>query len=182
MTESPDVPWAKNQDHRIKKPFLEPPSPAAVFLSDFLKSKKIASGRLVDLGCGNGRNAIFFAREGFEVHAVDRSEDVLKDIDLHGVMPHCHSVTEYWLFEDSSFDIAMDFFCYNYQDDEKRKFYRSELERVLKHEGIYLLCVPKEFQETAEREFSGFRLLAKKEIDDSIDGKKAKAIALIYSR
>jgi SAM-dependent methyltransferase len=182
MTESPDVPWAKNQDSRIKKPFLEPPSPAAIFLFEFLKSKGRSSGRLVDLGCGNGRNAIFFAKEGFEVHAVDRSEEVLMDMDLHGVMPHCHSVTEFWLFEDASFDIAMDFFCYNYQEDDRREFYRSELMRVLKPDGIFLLCVPEEFQETAEKEFSEFKLLAKKDLEDSLDGKKVNAVALIYSK
>jgi ubiquinone/menaquinone biosynthesis C-methylase UbiE len=167
----------------MKKPFFEPSSPAAVFFFEFLKSTSITSGRLVDLGCGNGRNAIFFSKKGFEVHAVDKSDEILKDMDLHGVMPHCHSVTEYWLFEDSSFDIAMDFFCYSEQsDDERKKFYRSELMRVLKPEGIFLLCVPKEFQETVEKEFSGFRLIIKKDLEDSIDGKKAKATALIYSK
>ena len=69
--------------------------------------------------------------------------EVLKDLDLHGVMPHCHSVTDFWLFEDSFFDIAMDIFCYCYQTEAERKeLYRSELRRVLKPDGIYLLSVP----------------------------------------
>src|SRR4030095_8965902 len=112
MTESPDAPWAKDHDSRIKTQFKEPPSPAAVFFHEFLLSKSISSGKLVDVGCGNGRNAIFFAKHGYEVHAVDRSDDILKDMDLHGVMPYCHSVTEYLLFEDEFFDFAIDIFCY----------------------------------------------------------------------
>ena len=30
--------------------------------------------RLLDIGCGEGRNAVFFARNGYEVHAFDISE------------------------------------------------------------------------------------------------------------
>ena len=30
--------------------------------------------RLLDIGCGEGRNAVFFARNGYEVHALDISE------------------------------------------------------------------------------------------------------------
>lgn len=31
--------------------------------------------RLLDIGCGEGRNAVFFARNGYEVHAFDISEN-----------------------------------------------------------------------------------------------------------
>lgn len=182
MTESPDVPWAKNQDHRIKKPFSESPSRAAVFFFEFLKSKGISGGRMVDLGCGNGRNAIYFARNGFEVHAVDKSDEMLKDIDLHGVMPHCHSVTEYWLFEDSFFDFAMDIFCYSEQPEEdKREFYRGELKRVLKSGGYYLLSVPSSSgaRERIEKEFGPFRILASEESEDKLAGKKVRTLNLI---
>jgi tellurite methyltransferase len=34
--------------------------------------------RLLDIGCGEGRNAVFFARNGYEVHAYDLSEKGLE--------------------------------------------------------------------------------------------------------
>lgn len=34
--------------------------------------------RLLDIGCGEGRNAVFFARNGYEVHAFDISEKGLE--------------------------------------------------------------------------------------------------------
>jgi ubiquinone/menaquinone biosynthesis C-methylase UbiE len=184
MAESPDVPWAKNHDHRIRKPFSDPPSPAAVFFLEFLKSVGISGGRMIDLGCGNGRNAIFFAKEGFEVHAVDRSEDVLKDMDLHGVMPHCHSVTEIWLFEDGFFDFAMDIFCYECQiDPERKKFYRSELSRVLKENGTCILSLHGSTSlEDLEREFSGFEILKTEKNIDKIDGKNVEALNVIMRK
>lgn len=181
MSESPDVPWAKSSDSRIKKPFTTPPSRAAVFFLEFLRSKGIAGGRLVDLGCGNGRNAVFFADNGFEVHAVDKSDEMLKDMDLHGVMPHCHSVTEYWLFEDGSFDLAMDIFCYSEQsEDEKKKFYRDELKRVLKGGGYYLLSVPASYTRTRIiQEFSGFIIVAEEEAADTLFRKPLKTLNFV---
>ncbi len=184
MTESPDVPWAKHIDERIKKEFTEPPSRAAFFLHAFLAATGVKGGRLIDIGCGNGRNSVFFAKEGFEVHAVDRSDDVLKDLDLHGVMPHCHSVTDFWLFEDSFFDIAMDIFCYCYQTDaEKKRLYRSELTRVLRPEGLYLLSVPSTCSvEEVEKEFEAFEVLLYEKSTDIVDGKSVGTLNIIMKK
>ncbi len=184
MTESPDLPWAKSHDARIKKEFTEPPSRAAFFLHAFLAATGVRGGRLIDIGCGNGRNSVFFAKEGFEVHAVDRSDDVLKDLDLHGVMPHCHSVTDFWLFEDSFFDIAMDIFCYCYQTDpEKKQLYRSELMRVLRSEGIYLLSVPSSSSvEDVGKEFEGFEVLLYERSTDIVDGKSVGTLNIILKK
>jgi SAM-dependent methyltransferase len=183
--ESPDVPWAKRDDGRIRKRPVEPPSVAAAFFLDFLKSRGIVRGRMVDIGCGTGRNAVFFAEMGFEVHAVDRSEDVLKDIDLHGVMPHCHSVTDGWLFEDGFFDLAMDIFCFSEQDrNGHRGLYFSELQRVLKPGAYLLLCVPASMgpKERIGAEFPGFGLAESVEYDDRIHGKAVKALGVILRK
>ena len=40
-------------------------------LSAWVRDGPVAPGRALDLGCGNGRNAIFLARHGFTVEAVD---------------------------------------------------------------------------------------------------------------
>ncbi len=184
MTESPDVPWAKHIDERIKREISEPPSGAAFFLHAFLAGQGVKGGRMVDLGCGNGRNAVFFAKEGFEVHAVDRSDDILKDLDMHGVMPHCHSVTDYWLFEDSFFDIAMDIFCYStITDPEKKDLYRGELMRVLRKDGIFLLSVPDGWAiDEVKKEFAGFEVMLSENGTDRIDGKSVKALNLIMRK
>ena len=36
--------------------------------------------RLLDLGCGRGRHAIFFANSGFDVSAMDLSFDCVKEL------------------------------------------------------------------------------------------------------
>lgn len=53
----------------MKSPFGEG---ALQIVQDILKYKK--SGRVLDLGAGYGRNALFLAKQGFEVTAVDRSK------------------------------------------------------------------------------------------------------------
>jgi SAM-dependent methyltransferase len=180
--ESPDLPWAGRYDGRLKTNPEEPPSGAAAFFLGYLRSKGVREGRLIDIGCGKGRNSILFAKNGFEVHAVDRSDDVLKDLDLHGVTPHCHSVTDTWLFEDGFFDIAMDIFCYcGEADPDHRRTYLSELMRVLKPGGYYLLCMPTDSfrRDDIVKEFRGFEILAIGEGDDRIHNKAVKTSEII---
>ncbi len=38
----------------------------------------VRPGRALDLGCGQGRNALFLAKQGFEVTAVDQNELALE--------------------------------------------------------------------------------------------------------
>src|SRR5258706_9071309 len=51
--------------------FVESPDENLVHWVD---EKLVSPGRAVDLGCGNGRNAIFLARRGFVVDGVDYSQ------------------------------------------------------------------------------------------------------------
>ncbi len=39
---------------------------------------RIPTGKAIDIGCGNGRNAIFLSTKGYEVDAIDFSEEALK--------------------------------------------------------------------------------------------------------
>lgn len=183
--ESPDLPWAKRDEGRIIRRPPEKPSRAAVFFLEYLQSKGVLPGKLIDLGCGTGRNAVFFAQNGFEVHAVDRSDEIIKDINFHGVMPHCHSVTDYWLFEDAYFDFAIDIFCFSEQDEPGRRgFYVNEMLRVLKHGAFVLLSVPlvSYSAEKIQREFEGFKVMAAEESEDRIYGKNERALNVILMK
>jgi SAM-dependent methyltransferase len=52
------------------------PSPWLIANVDLLKR----GGRVVDVACGRGRNALWLAAAGFEVHAVDRSSAALAEL------------------------------------------------------------------------------------------------------
>ena len=47
-------------------------------LVQFLKQGWVKAGRALELGCGTGTNSIFLAQSGFQVTAVDLSEEALR--------------------------------------------------------------------------------------------------------
>ena len=60
-------------------------------------------GKLLDLGCGSGRDSAYFSSLGFEVTAVDGSEELCKRVkENYGVEALCIN------FEDISFDAEFD--------------------------------------------------------------------------
>jgi len=164
--ETPDTPWAKDSDIRINKPKLAKPNSAAVFFHDLLKSEGIVGGRLIEIGGGHGRNAAFFAENGFEVHCVDL--DSVPDLDLHGITTHSHDIRDFWHFEKEYFDFAMDVSCYFTLSDKEKQNYKNELARVLQPDGIFLLSIPEKEIEKIKKEFSGFKVHLVKNLDSNV--------------
>ncbi|MHC4839499.1 MAG: class I SAM-dependent methyltransferase [Planctomycetota bacterium] len=76
-------------------------------LDQILKNRFRAGGRILDVGCGAGRNLKWFARNGFEVYALDKHEKAIEKVTATDLLPTDHifhqSATEL-PFEDSFFD------------------------------------------------------------------------------
>lgn len=51
------------------------PEPPSLFANYILQNWLVLGGRLLELGCGNGRDNILFSRSGVKVLAVDQVED-----------------------------------------------------------------------------------------------------------
>jgi len=66
-----DYYWGKNPSFTAKK------------LIEILSKINLTGKKLIDLGCGEGRDAIFFAKKGFEVLAIDISEQGLKKVEKY---------------------------------------------------------------------------------------------------
>jgi SAM-dependent methyltransferase len=116
------------------------------FLYPYIKNYK--QGLVLDIGCGLGRNSMFMAKQGFNVIAMDFVQDNIDSIAKDSMQNHlpinaiCADINHKWHVPDSTIDIAMDNFCYKHQIDVGiRKFYRQELYRVLKDDGIYLISL-----------------------------------------
>src|SRR5579863_3751178 len=52
-----------------------------IYLFDQLLKGRISPGmRILDAGCGSGRNVIYFLREGYEVYAVDPDVQAVESV------------------------------------------------------------------------------------------------------
>jgi len=65
--------WQK-QDKPYKKFIIED---SIKQFNSFLKSKSV-KGTLLDIGCGSGKNSIFFDKQGFSVKGTDFANTALK--------------------------------------------------------------------------------------------------------
>lgn len=98
--------------------------------------------KVLDLGCGNGRHALWFAHQGFEVHAFDSSinnlecmqvkanDEDLKIVSKHGVLTNLP-------YTNSEFDYILAWDSINNSDLKTVQGTISEIYRVLKPGGVF---------------------------------------------
>lgn len=123
------------------------PSVGVVNFSDYvLQNGLCAKGdRLLDMGCGIGRNIPFLSRN-FTVTGSDYSAEGLRkakyELESIGVTPTLveHDLTEGWPFQSQSFDVAIDSLtsASMYTRASRQRFV-SELHRVLRPGGVVLM-------------------------------------------
>lgn len=106
----------------------------------------IASGKALDLGCGNARNAIFMARHGFAVDGIDYSESAItwakQRVAQAGVEVRlrCHSVFDVPI-EAGSYDLVYDSGCFHHLAPHRRRTYVELVTQALKPGGWFgLTC------------------------------------------
>lgn len=153
-------------------------------------------GRVLDVGCGAGTQAVWMAEQGLEVIGVDvaataialaRALAAARDVQVEFRLADARRLP----FATASFDAVFDRGTYHHQDDQKPA-YASEVARVLKSGGRYLLLVfsakmhwPKsvsltEVHQQFERSFS------LEELGDEIhiqpDGRKVQLTSFLLTR
>ena len=115
-------------------------------LAAWVQSGVLRPGRAIDLGCGNGRNAVFLARQGFAVQAVDYSRTAIEwardRIAAAGVEV---SLTQQSVFElqieAGSCDLVYDSGCFHHIAPHRRKTYVDLVLSALKPGGYFgLTC------------------------------------------
>lgn len=129
---------------------VEPASGVMLFV-DYLKQHGIPfSGRAVDIGSGKGRNAVFLAKQGFEVCGIEYIQMAIaaaKNLaDERGVEDKIHfefaAADEAWNFADGFFDIAIDSFSsIDIETKHGREICRDEMFRTLKSGGYAMVTV-----------------------------------------
>jgi cyclopropane fatty-acyl-phospholipid synthase-like methyltransferase len=101
-------------------------------------------GKVLELGSGPGRNAIYFAKMGCEVDAVDLSNEALKwgreRADKHKVFINFMNQNIFDLQVDShEYDIVYDSGCFHHIAPHRRSSYLRLVDKALKKNGYFAL-------------------------------------------
>lgn len=139
--------WENTFTNR-KNMFGETPSNAAQKAVELFK--KEGKTKIVELGGGQGRDTLFFARQGFHVVVLDYSQigiDAITQRALEAGLSHmvraiCHDVRKPFPFKDESFDGCYShmLYCMALETSELESI-SHEIERILKPGGLNIYTV-----------------------------------------
>jgi tellurite methyltransferase len=118
-----------------------------IYLFDqLLKGRLTPRMRVLDAGCGGGRNLIYFLRSGFDVCGVDQSRAAVDEVRgiasaLAPQLPLDNfrlEPVERMSFTDESFDVVISSAVLHFaRDEEQWQMMLEEMWRVLKPGGIF---------------------------------------------
>jgi tellurite methyltransferase len=122
-----------------------------IYLFDQLLKGRISPGmRILDAGCGSGRNLVYFLREGYEVYAADADREALESVrslarTLAPALPASNfrvEAVEHMSFDDASADVVISNTVLHFARDDAH--FESMLQgswRVLKPGGLFFCRV-----------------------------------------
>ncbi len=155
------------EDEYNKTPPWEVGHPQSAFVELF-SSNELVLGKVLDIGCGTGENAIFLAQNGFSVvgidlvpSAIEKAKQKAKGLGLEinfsvGDALHLR-------FLPDEFDSVIDSGLFHIFDDKRRLAYIDQIAKVLRPEGGYfMLC----FSEKEPTDWGGPRRVSKEEIEE----------------
>lgn len=111
-------------------------------LVTYVKMGKITPGKVLELGCGPGRNAIYLAENGFDVDAVDLSKTSLdwakeradeRNLNINFLHQNIFDFNS----EQSKYDFIYDSGCFHHIAPHRRMSYINIIEKFLKAGGYY---------------------------------------------
>lgn len=120
---------------------LGTPTPA---FADLLETKRLAPGKILVLGSGKGYDAVLFARHGFDVTAIDSSDEAMKlarqlaagnDVSINFVQ---EDMFDYSLEISDEFDYVLEYVTYCAIDPARRPEYAAMIPSLLKDSGKFI--------------------------------------------
>ncbi len=109
---------------------------------------ELKKGKILDIGCGNCRNLLEFAKKGFECYGIDFSKEMLKQAkkfcDKYKIKVNLnYGLAEKIPYKNNFFDYCLSIAVLHHL--EKREKGLEEIYRVLNKDGIALIAVWNKF-------------------------------------
>lgn len=147
--------------------------PQPVFVKLVKESDMIPPGLVLDVGCGTGENAIFYAQNKFTTVGIDFSNEAIGQAKAkakqRGVKIDFKVGNALDLkFPNDSFNYVTDSGLFHTFDDSRRLEFRDEIVRVLKPAGTYLMMC---FSDKEPADWGGPRRVSKQEIETVFSSK-----------
>jgi methyl halide transferase len=106
-------------------------------------SRELIPGRMIVLGAGRGHDAREFARNGFQVIAVDFASHAVQEMHRLADPDAPVEILQNDIFAlpeklDQSFDYVLEYTCFCAIDPKRRAEYADVVTRLLKPNGIYI--------------------------------------------
>lgn len=119
------------------RPF-EPANNFAKRAYKLIKTRNLKT--LLDLGCADGRDSIYFSNKGLQVTAVDFSESGINKLKSQNAKINCLLLDiRNTKFQENSFDVIYAHLSLHYFDDETTSKIFDNLYKILKKDGLFLL-------------------------------------------
>lgn len=126
----------------MKAPFLLNNTLPDKAITEFIKTHCIKTA--VEFGCGEGRNAIYLAKNGIDVLAIDSSDVAIKNAKKNAgsfqkniKFTACDFLSVD--YANKTFDLAIDSGMFHHLAPHKRLQYRDLLKTVMKENGFFIL-------------------------------------------
>ncbi|MFK4327351.1 SAM-dependent methyltransferase [Bacillus sp. RC97] len=113
-------------------------------LVSYFEKKLLNSGKVLELGCGPGRNAIYFAENGCLVDAVDLSKESIhwaterakeKNVNVNFIHDNIFDLQ----IEEGTYDIVYDSGCFHHIAPHRRMSYIDLVKKALKPGGYFAI-------------------------------------------
>jgi len=106
---------------------------------EFIKKQNTQNQKILDLGCGQGQDSIFFADNGFQVTAMDWSKEALSSIVDKRIKKVCQDMRNLSTFKPKTFDVVYCVFSIHFFRIEESQKIIDQIQQVLKQDGLLAL-------------------------------------------
>ena len=124
------------------------PTKLAKMANDLIYDKSIQN--ILEIGCGQGRDSIFFSEKGYSIETFDISENAItfvnktkKSFNLKNLNAIVHDVTEPFSYSNNFFDFVYSNLALQFFDIDSLEKIFDNIYRVMKNEATILFSTKK---------------------------------------